>query len=105
LVDGDGVLSVLIVGEFAELLFFFLVPPAGDEFRLMEDEESTADGLSLDGVGEEFPAEEFPDAPPLASGSPLARLRLPEDEDDFPFLVGKPLPRDGILKLVTNIET
>ena len=72
----------------------------------MEDDEATVDGRTLDAVGAELLVAETPDeeAPPLANGRPRGRLRLTV-EDDFPgvaFLVGKPLPMDGIVTLITG---
>lgn len=80
--------------------FFFFAPPERGFRREIEDEEATDDGRTLGVAGELFPVVEDTVAPPLANGRPRLRLRLPE-EDDFPgaaFLVGKPLPMDGISK-------
>jgi len=117
--------SVLIVGEFPTPLlillpllqllllllllpgdaFFFFPPPEIEFRRAMEDIETTLDGRTLDAVGAELLVAEAPDeeAPPPANGRPRGRLRLPV-EDDFPgvpFLVGKPLPMDGIVTLIS----
>ena len=84
--------SVLLIGdEVAEPLLFRLDPLDEVEFFL---EEVPFDGLALEGVGEEDPLEE---APPLASGSPLDRLRLLVAAEALPFRVGKPRPI-GMLK-------
>lgn len=82
---GEPFRSVLMVGGEPSL---FLV----GEFL-----EDSFGGLALDAVGEEDPFEE---TPPLASGSPLDRLRLPVAAEAFPFLVGKPRPI-GIFELKT----
>ena len=74
---GEPFRSVLMVGG---------EPPL---FLVGEFLEVSFDGLALDAVGEEVPFEE---TTPLASGSPLDRLRLPVAEEAFPFLVGRPRP-------------
>ncbi len=86
---GGGVdCSALMVGdEDAEPPLFRLDPV--DEIEFFRDDGGLFEGLALDGVGEEDPLE---GAPPLASGSPLDRLRLLKAGVDFPFLVGKPRP-------------
>jgi hypothetical protein len=90
---------VLLVLLLPDAAFFFLAPPES-EFRRDREDEATVDGRTLE-AGEGLLVVEIPDAPPLANGSPRARLRLLV-ENDFPgaaFLVGKPLPMDGIFPI------
>jgi hypothetical protein len=116
LISGDFLTPLLLLLPLSLLLlllllllpgdaFFFFPPPEIEFRRAMEDDEATLDGRTLDSVGSELLVAEAPDeeAPPPANGRPRGRLRLPV-EDDFPgvpFLVGKPLPMDGIVTLIS----